>query len=122
TEYGDTIDCIDIYKQSSFDHPLLKNHKIQMVPSSIPEGKTSSNNISSSIFRRPEIDNGLQNEQCPRGSVPIRRTTKEELHHARYLLQQKNNSIHTNRYTQSPMYYHVSIVLDSIYVFPSFFD
>ncbi|RZC85397.1 hypothetical protein C5167_041580 [Papaver somniferum] len=77
-----------------------------MVPSSIPEEKTSSNNISSSIFRRPEIDTGLQNERCPPGSVPLRRTTKEELVHARYLLQQKNNSIHTNRYTQSPMYYH----------------
>ncbi|KAF8393478.1 hypothetical protein HHK36_021722 [Tetracentron sinense] len=26
---GDVIDCVDIYKQPAFDHPLLKNHKIQ---------------------------------------------------------------------------------------------
>ncbi|KAF8379158.1 hypothetical protein HHK36_028587 [Tetracentron sinense] len=30
TEYGDVIDCIDIQKQLAFDHPLLKNHKIQV--------------------------------------------------------------------------------------------
>ncbi|XP_020523023.1 uncharacterized protein LOC110007289 [Amborella trichopoda] len=26
---GDVIDCVDIYKQPAFDHPLLKNHTIQ---------------------------------------------------------------------------------------------
>ncbi|KAL4179655.1 hypothetical protein AMTRI_Chr13g88370 [Amborella trichopoda] len=29
----DLIDCVDIYKQPAFDHPLLKNHTIQMRPS-----------------------------------------------------------------------------------------
>ncbi|XP_042949735.1 uncharacterized protein LOC122281923 isoform X3 [Carya illinoinensis] len=29
TEYGDIVDCVDIYKQLAFDHPLLKNHTIQ---------------------------------------------------------------------------------------------
>jgi len=29
-EDGSTIDCIDIYKQPAFDHPLLKNHKLQV--------------------------------------------------------------------------------------------
>ncbi|OWM90016.1 uncharacterized protein LOC116187863 [Punica granatum] len=29
TDYGMTIDCIDIYKQPAFDNPLLKNHTIQ---------------------------------------------------------------------------------------------
>ncbi|KAK7818127.1 hypothetical protein CFP56_041797 [Quercus suber] len=27
------FDCVDIYKQPAFDHPLLQNHKIQMTPS-----------------------------------------------------------------------------------------
>ena len=31
TEYGDVIDCIDIYKQYAFDHPMLKNHTIQVI-------------------------------------------------------------------------------------------
>ncbi|OMO84782.1 hypothetical protein COLO4_21841 [Corchorus olitorius] len=30
---GDTIDCIDINKQPALDHPLLKNHKVQVSPS-----------------------------------------------------------------------------------------
>ncbi|XP_042404719.1 uncharacterized protein LOC121994900 [Zingiber officinale] len=28
-EYGITFDCVDIYKQPAFDHPLLKNHTLQ---------------------------------------------------------------------------------------------
>ena len=27
---GDIIDCVDIYKQPAFDHPVLKNHTIQV--------------------------------------------------------------------------------------------
>ncbi|RVW16842.1 hypothetical protein CK203_098155 [Vitis vinifera] len=27
---GDIIDCIDKWKQPAFDHPLLKNHKLQV--------------------------------------------------------------------------------------------
>ncbi|KAM0944721.1 putative neprosin activation peptide [Dioscorea sansibarensis] len=30
SEDGDIIDCVDIYKQPAFDHPLLKNHKIKV--------------------------------------------------------------------------------------------
>jgi hypothetical protein len=29
SDVGD-FDCVDIYKQPAFDHPLLKNHKIQV--------------------------------------------------------------------------------------------
>lgn len=27
----DTFECVDINKQPAFDHPLLKNHKIQVL-------------------------------------------------------------------------------------------
>jgi hypothetical protein len=27
---GDTIDCVDISQQPAFDHPFLKDHKIQV--------------------------------------------------------------------------------------------
>ncbi|XP_039123920.1 uncharacterized protein LOC120260500 [Dioscorea cayenensis subsp. rotundata] len=30
SEDGDIIDCVNIYKQPAFDHPLLKNHKIKV--------------------------------------------------------------------------------------------
>ncbi|CAF1921010.1 unnamed protein product [Brassica napus] len=29
SEDGDIIDCVDIYKQPAFDHPALRNHKLQ---------------------------------------------------------------------------------------------
>ncbi|XP_057426503.1 uncharacterized protein LOC130719926 [Lotus japonicus] len=63
TEYGDIYDCVDLYKQPAFQHPLLKNHKIKAFPEQIEV----SNNLSY----------GLK-EGCPLGTVPIRRITKEE--------------------------------------------
>uniref|UniRef100_I1NVP1 Neprosin activation peptide domain-containing protein n=1 Tax=Oryza glaberrima TaxID=4538 RepID=I1NVP1_ORYGL len=33
---GDIIDCVHISRQPAFDHPLLKNHTIQMRPSIQP--------------------------------------------------------------------------------------
>ncbi|RRT33471.1 hypothetical protein B296_00049674 [Ensete ventricosum] len=29
-KYGITYDCVDIYNQPAFDHPLLKNHTLQV--------------------------------------------------------------------------------------------
>ena len=29
--YGVVFDCVDIYKQPAFDHPLLKNHILQVI-------------------------------------------------------------------------------------------
>ncbi|KAF8400307.1 hypothetical protein HHK36_013604 [Tetracentron sinense] len=78
THYGDIYDCVDINKQPAFDHPLLKNHKIQMRPTSFPKGlfdKASSVEEASNVMPS-EI--GLKNS-CPPGSVPIRRTQKEDL-------------------------------------------
>ncbi|KAF3790200.1 hypothetical protein EJ110_NYTH16877 [Nymphaea thermarum] len=30
-EVGDVIDCVDIYSQPAFDHPLLKDHKLKVL-------------------------------------------------------------------------------------------
>ncbi|CAM0944466.1 unnamed protein product [Alopecurus aequalis] len=60
--YGIIFDCVDIYKQPAFDHPLLKDHKLQIAPSS-----SSSNGL-------PTTE-----QSCPNGTVPIRRTLKEDL-------------------------------------------
>ncbi|KAJ6314763.1 hypothetical protein OIU78_018280 [Salix suchowensis] len=38
---GDIIDCVDIAHQPAFDHPLVRNHTIQMRPSFRPEGVVS---------------------------------------------------------------------------------
>ncbi|KAI3949968.1 hypothetical protein MKW92_017080 [Papaver armeniacum] len=80
TEFGDIYDCINIYKQPAFDHPLLRNHKIQMKPN---------------LNQEEQIDEPISNmvpnvvrsklEGCPSKTVPIRRTTKEELINAKLL-------------------------------------
>ncbi|XP_043717044.1 uncharacterized protein LOC122665053 [Telopea speciosissima] len=75
TEEGDILDCIDIYKQPAFDHPLLKNHKIQMRHSFFP--RQVANKTSSSGAKELHIK--LKGKKCPMGTVPIRRTSKEDL-------------------------------------------
>ncbi|MCL7035996.1 hypothetical protein MKW94_023782 [Papaver nudicaule] len=80
TKVGDIIDCVDIYKQPAFDNPLLKDHKIQMIPRPILRETTRKTGSLSSTFR------GLQSETCPSGTVAIRRTTRQELVNAKYFV------------------------------------
>ncbi|KAL0685061.1 hypothetical protein Bca4012_051909 [Brassica carinata] len=61
-------DCIDIYKQPGLDHPLLRNHKIQMKPSFSPHDST--NQTGNNATYKTKI-------ACPYGTVPILRNTKE---------------------------------------------
>ncbi|GMY28828.1 AslB [Fagus crenata] len=77
SEDGDIIDCVDIYKQPAFDHPALRNHKIQMRPSIIfPSDATSTKNESSpSVLFQTWQKSG----SCPKGTIPIRRIRREEL-------------------------------------------
>ncbi|XP_010923381.1 protein neprosin-like [Elaeis guineensis] len=71
---GDIIDCVRIYDQPAFDHPLLKNHTIQMRPSFPPSGLLDENEESSSI---PQLWH--QNGRCPEDTIPIRRTKKDDV-------------------------------------------
>ncbi|XP_049388583.1 uncharacterized protein LOC125852939 [Solanum stenotomum] len=77
TKYGDIYDCVNFYEQPAFDHPLLKNHNYhsQMKPSFYM--KESVSTISTSNYKSSRI--GLPDRGCPVGTVPIRRTTKEDL-------------------------------------------
>ncbi|XP_021730434.1 uncharacterized protein LOC110697361 [Chenopodium quinoa] len=69
---GSIIDCIDIYKQPAFDHPKLKNHRLQMKPSSLLLEK-----LGMSLDQEHKLPSKVL--QCPSGTVPIRRTRKEDL-------------------------------------------
>ncbi|RZC72418.1 hypothetical protein C5167_035623 [Papaver somniferum] len=53
---------------------------IIMNPSSIPGETRTKNVLASSIFH------GLQRERCPSGTVPIRRTTREDLVNTKYFV------------------------------------
>ncbi|XP_058736037.1 protein neprosin-like [Vicia villosa] len=60
------FDCVDIYKQPSLQHPLLKNHKIQLYP-------TFARNI---VPTNSSYD-GKTIEECPTEKVPFFNTTKK---------------------------------------------
>ncbi|KAB2627768.1 hypothetical protein D8674_032563 [Pyrus ussuriensis x Pyrus communis] len=90
SEDGDTVDCVDIYKQPAFDHPALQNHKIQITPN-FREASTPSPSSSPS----PSASNHVQNDHnssqqvlsqiwqrsgsCPDGTIPIRRIQRRDL-------------------------------------------
>ncbi|ESQ41129.1 hypothetical protein EUTSA_v10015383mg [Eutrema salsugineum] len=77
-------DCVDIYKQPSLLHPLLQNHKIQMEPSfSISKPK---NNIRGESKSNKIIE-------CPNGTVPILRNTKEYAANAQYWAEKHFNPL-----------------------------
>ncbi|XP_045828813.1 uncharacterized protein LOC123920576 [Trifolium pratense] len=79
-EAGYIVDCVDIYKQPAFDHPLLQNHKLLIKPSFERKDTQTSMKISptKSLY-------GLQKVSCPKGTVPIRRVTKNDLIQDKYL-------------------------------------
>ncbi|XP_010034858.1 uncharacterized protein LOC104424187 [Eucalyptus grandis] len=64
-ETREVIDCVDIYKQPAFDHPLLKNHTIQMKPSSNlkANGSRSVEGVLNQAWRKYG--------ECPEGTIPI---------------------------------------------------
>ncbi|PUZ36479.1 hypothetical protein GQ55_9G041200 [Panicum hallii var. hallii] len=79
---GDIIDCVHISHQPAFDHPYLKNHTIQMRPNYHPEGlydESKTNVASTSSGEKPKVQLWHQNGRCPEGTVPIRRTKKDDL-------------------------------------------
>ncbi|KAI3909920.1 hypothetical protein MKW98_012974 [Papaver atlanticum] len=97
SEFGDVIDCIDIYKQPALDHPALKNHKILLRPDNPPTRHTTEK--TSSIIDEPKTS-GIRPDgiECPKGTVPIRRTTKEDLIRAKSLTKARNGSNASNYY------------------------
>ncbi|CAL5373883.1 unnamed protein product [Camellia sinensis] len=70
SEDGDVIDCVDIYKQPAFDHPLIKD--LQMERSSSKIGMKMDDS-------QPKlIQNWHKNGECPQGTIPIRRTQNHD--------------------------------------------
>ncbi|XP_044973424.1 uncharacterized protein LOC123440951 [Hordeum vulgare subsp. vulgare] len=70
---GDVYDCIDVNRQPAFNHPFLKDHKIQMKPSSFPVGV----NINSPVLHvASQAD--LPIVECSTGMVPILRSSRRD--------------------------------------------
>ncbi|XP_051143943.1 uncharacterized protein LOC127260258 [Andrographis paniculata] len=75
---GDIIDCVHISHQAAFDHPLLKNHTIQMRPSYHPEGLFSDSK-QETIGPKPIAQLWQTNGRCPKGTIPTRRTRTDDV-------------------------------------------
>ncbi|XP_042448096.1 uncharacterized protein LOC122032847 [Zingiber officinale] len=77
---GDLFDCVDMYKQPAFDHPLLKNHTLQLKPSSLPKGMKLAKSKPASFY-------GF-NDTCPSGTVLVHRARKQDLNESQLLRNQ----------------------------------
>ncbi|WVZ93011.1 hypothetical protein U9M48_039034 [Paspalum notatum var. saurae] len=77
-KYGGIFDCVDMHKQPAFDHPLLKNHKIQISSPSSSSSKNTTTRIGPMKAIEEEIRVSPQ-ESCPDGTVLLRRTLKQDL-------------------------------------------
>ncbi|KAK1364697.1 Neprosin 1 [Heracleum sosnowskyi] len=79
---GDMIDCIHLSHQPAFDHPLLQNHTIQLRPNYHPEGLFDDKKVKSlksSKGSEPIKQLWHLNGACPEGTIPVRRTKKEDI-------------------------------------------
>ncbi|KAK9070941.1 hypothetical protein SSX86_009509 [Deinandra increscens subsp. villosa] len=72
---GDIIDCVDIYKQPAFDHPVLKNHTIQMKSSHLDPTKETPRKMQNSNSTKVPSQPWLQHGSCPNGTIPFRRSS-----------------------------------------------
>ncbi|XP_058763428.1 protein neprosin-like [Vicia villosa] len=70
---GDIIDCVLTHLQPAFDHPLLKGQK-PLDPPEIPKGDNQKGNFSKGFQLW-----SLSGESCPDETIPIRRTTEQDL-------------------------------------------
>ncbi|KAJ0806624.1 putative neprosin activation peptide [Helianthus annuus] len=78
---GDIIDCVHISHQPAFDHPFLKDHKIQMRPNYHPEGLYDETKMNTESKQRENNIHQLWhvNGMCPEDTIPIRRTKEEDV-------------------------------------------
>ncbi|CAH2053810.1 unnamed protein product, partial [Thlaspi arvense] len=78
---GDIIDCVPISKQPAFDHPFLKDHKIQMKPNYHPEGLFDDNKVSAKPKEKETHIPQLWHRygKCSEGTIPMRRTKEDDV-------------------------------------------
>ncbi|PSS28510.1 Alpha-D-ribose 1-methylphosphonate 5-phosphate C-P-lyase [Actinidia chinensis var. chinensis] len=70
---GDLIDCVDSHQQPAFDHPKLKGKNL-LDPPERPKGHNPKGMISEDFQLW-----GLSGESCPEGTIPIRRTSEQDM-------------------------------------------
>ncbi|KAF3335840.1 hypothetical protein FCM35_KLT20347 [Carex littledalei] len=92
---GDTIDCVLRNKQPALDHPLLKDHKIQRLPSQIPSFKGEKNRQNYTAGRQRAWQTWHHVGRCPKGTVPIRRNSVQDVLRAKSLFHYGKKQVNT---------------------------
>ncbi|KAM0944184.1 putative neprosin [Dioscorea sansibarensis] len=73
---GDIIDCVPSHLQPAFDHPKLKGQK-PLDPPERPKGHY--NSTADHVLNESIQQWSISGESCPEGTIPIRRTTEEDI-------------------------------------------
>ncbi|XP_058738703.1 protein neprosin-like [Vicia villosa] len=110
SEDGDLIDCVHKRNQPALDHPLLKNHKIQKKPSMMPKEMTMNINVESINEKNSKNGGAWQmwhqnGTRCPKGTVPVRRSTVHDVLRAKSLYdygKKQRRSPLLNRHSEPP--------------------
>ncbi|KAM7251070.1 hypothetical protein ACFE04_022953 [Oxalis oulophora] len=71
---GDIIDCVLSHQQPAFDHPELQGQK----PLDPPERPNDGHNPNESMMEDFQLWR-VSGESCPEGTIPIRRSTEEDM-------------------------------------------
>ncbi|KAL0297008.1 UNVERIFIED_CONTAM: hypothetical protein Sradi_6752900 [Sesamum radiatum] len=71
---GDIIDCVLSHQQPAFDHPQLKGQK-PLDPPEKPKGHISTTGMFEENFQAWS----MSGEFCPEGTIPMRRTSEEDI-------------------------------------------
>ncbi|KAG0517161.1 hypothetical protein BDA96_09G064300 [Sorghum bicolor] len=81
---GDVIDCVPAHLQPAFEHPKLRGQKPESEPAERP--RSSSGSFSDAADRGDDGDDDplpqvwrRSGESCPDGTVPVRRTTEDDV-------------------------------------------
>lgn len=81
---GETVMCVDLFTQPAFNHPGLRDHKLQLQPSAELKDRMASTDtrdaeIAYSGELKGDIDSLGNLRYCPDGSVPIKQLTLDEM-------------------------------------------
>ncbi|XP_010558946.1 PREDICTED: uncharacterized protein LOC104827472 [Tarenaya hassleriana] len=104
---GDIIDCVHKRKQPALDHPLLKNHRIQKGPSKWPKKKMrgkGAGDVGGDLLGGAWQIWHVNGTRCPKGTVPIRRSTLQDVLRAESLFDfgKKTRRVDLNRRSDIP--------------------
>ncbi|XP_074564390.1 protein neprosin-like [Curcuma longa] len=82
---GDIIDCVPRHRQPALDHPLLKDHKIQKAAERPKKAAAAASRNDSASASRAAWQAWHHAGHCPRGTVPIRRSSVDDVLRAKSL-------------------------------------